>query len=377
MRPSFPASALLLPGLLTACSDGAREDSAAAQAVQSADFEDFDAVVSDFVDEQALEGAVAVVVHRSHGLVHAKGYGTFKQDRVFLAGFASKILSAGVLLALEDAGKLDLDAPIGTYLADWGTDKSNLTLASLLSNSSGLVSLAEEPLYAPYLCQYQETQALSECAETIYTASDQADIRPPDTLFSEGGAQWQLAGGIAEVASGKPWLELIDSIYAVPCGLHSLGYTNPFARATQADGASYPAFFQAESPASHGTPNPSIEGGAYLTADDYAAVLLMHLRGGVCGQARVLSEAAVARMQEDRIAQVYQGTAGDENSGYGLGWWVDRGQEGVFYDPGAYGSMAWLDTRRGYGAFLALEATSEDGRALTRRVKPVLDGLFD
>ena len=38
----------------------------------------------------------------------------------------------------------------------------------------------------------------------------------------------QIAGAVAEIASGKSWAELIDEIYVEPCDLRSLGYTNPW-----------------------------------------------------------------------------------------------------------------------------------------------------
>ncbi len=56
------------------------------------------------------------------------------------------------------------------------------------------------------------------------------------------------------------------------------------------------------------TDNPNIEGGGYANVSDYGKLLLMHLRCGLCGEERVLSEDAVARMQEDRLAE-YGGTS--------------------------------------------------------------------
>jgi hypothetical protein len=92
----------------------------------------------------------------------------------------------------------------------------------------------------------------------------------------------------------------------------------------------------------------------------------------------VLSEAAVARMQADRIMMVYNGsTTSATLQGYGMGWWVDRMNPGVVVDPGAYGAIAWLDNKREYGAFIVLEATSALGSELLGKAKPALDGIFD
>jgi len=125
-----------------------------------------------------------------------------------------------------------------------------------------------------------------------------------------------------------------------------------------------------------GAGNPSIEGGAYITPEDYGKLLLMHLRGGLCDEQRVLSEASVARMQEDRVA-AYGDTSRPTLQGYGLGWWIDRMNEGVVVDGGAYGATPWLDNQRGYGAIIILEAQSSLGASVYQVAKPELDALFD
>jgi CubicO group peptidase (beta-lactamase class C family) len=316
-----------------------------------------------------------VIVHRDRGSVHLQGYGAFAADRPFLIASSSKILSAGVLMRLADQKKVDLDGPIGAVVgAAWGEGKSALTVAQMLSNSSGLVGLVDEPTYPPYICQYVPSGTLSACGRMIYAAADADRIVPPDTRFRYGGGQWQLAGGVAEVASGKSWEQLLRETYVEPCGAASLGYTNPFSRA---NASAYPDFFMANVANLDRTENPNMEGGAYINVGDYGKILLMHLRGGLCGDTRVLSEAAVARMQQDRIGPAYGGVTQDPTlPGYGLGWWVDRTSP-VVADPGAWGSIPWIDNARGYAVFVAVEGTSRQGALLRLQTKPILDGIFD
>jgi CubicO group peptidase (beta-lactamase class C family) len=259
----------------------------------------------------------------------------------------------------------------------------------MVSNSSGLVGLVDNPLYGPYLCQYLQAGTLTDCGKAIYTADDSADRVPPDTEFHYGGGQWQLAGAIAEFVSGKPWADLVRETYVQPCNT-TLGYANQYQQAFASGGdggsvgaaLSYPSFFSGDPNNLAPTQNPSIEGGAYGTAEDYGKILLMHLRGGRCDDTRVLSEDAVARMQIDRILS-YGGTtslagmsAGDF-AGYGLGWWVDRVNAGIFADPGAYGAMPWLDLPRHYAAIIMLEADTGLGTQLYSVVKPLADAAFD
>jgi len=366
----------------------------APSACASIDFRPFDDAVTAFLADSGLPGASAVVVHRSCGLVHQRGYGGYDADRVYLVGSASKVVTVGVLMRLVDEGRLDLDAPIGPTLAAWEPGgKPELEAAQLLSNSSGLVGLVDNPLYRPYACQYREAGTLAECARAIYTADDSATRAPPDTAFHYGGGQWQLAGGIAEVVAGKPWAALVAETYGDACGLApaTFGYTNQFAQAALAGAGlggalDYPTFFKGDVATLPATDNPSVEGGLFTTASDYGKILLMHLRGGVCDGGRVLSEAAVLRMRRDRILEVYGGsTAGQTGrtngggalEGYGLGWWVDRAHPGVFADPGLYGAFPWIDVGRQYGALVAIESDGDVGARLWATVKPLLDAAFD
>jgi CubicO group peptidase (beta-lactamase class C family) len=353
--------------------DGGTSDSGTSEPA-ALDFAALDTVIDSFLQDKMLAGATAVVVDKTRGNVHERGYGSFDKARISLIASTSKVLSVGILMALSDAKKLDIDSPISGYLSSWGMYKSNLTTAMLVSNSSGLVSLTANPYYAPYICQYTESGTLSACAQMIYTAMDDADRKPPDTAFSYGGGPWQLSGGIAEVVSGKKWTELVKDTYVTPCGTDSLGYTNQFG----ASGTTYPTNFNGVVDNLPKTENPSIEGGAYIAAGDYGKILLMHLRGGMCDDKRVLSEAAVARMQADRIKMAYNGsTTSDTLQGYGMGWWVDRANPGVVVDPGAYGAIAWLDNTREYAAYIAIEATSALGSELLAKARPAVEGIFD
>ncbi|HTV24636.1 MAG TPA: serine hydrolase domain-containing protein [Polyangiaceae bacterium] len=371
-----PCRAFALGALLgLGCGDDTPPNTTRATA-SDLDFGELDQVVDDFIQERGLEGASLAIVQRERGIVKVSGYGAFAPDRVFLIASASKILSAGVLARLADEGLLDLDAPLGDAVgAAWGDGKSTLRVAQLLSNSSGMPGLFDAPAYPPYLCQFAIRGSLSSCGQALYQANDAERVVPPDTEFHYGGAQWQLAGAVAEQASGRSWRELISDTYVEPCGAQSLGYTNPFAAS---GGRGYPADFEGDPSRLDATDNPNIEGGAYVNVGDYAKVLALHLSAGRCGDAAVLTEASVERMQRDRIADVYGGTTNEPAlAGYGFGWWIDREHTGIVADPGLYGAVPWIDNARRYAAFIALEASSDEGLALWARAKPAIDQVFD
>ncbi len=373
LRP-IPVLLVLLPG----CTPGGGDEPA-----EELDFSAFDEAVEGVLVDLDLAGATAVVVRRDEGVVHHAAFGEFEVDRVSLLASASKMVTAGVLMRLTDQGLLDINEPLGIYLSDWGERPTDLTAAQLLSNSSGLVGLVDDPTYAPYLCQYVPTGTLSECAGAIYTADDGDDIVCPDTAFRYGGGQWQLAGGLAEEVSGLTWAELIQETYVEPCEVTSLGYTNHYFQAfVEGDGTDgafvYPDYVDGDPSTLPQTDNPNVEGGGYGTVLDYGTLLLMHLHDGECGAGRSLSPEAVARMAEDRIGEVYGGsTFASTWPGYGLGWWVSRDEPGVVADGGTYGAIPWLDRERGYGAMIVLESRYEHASVLYDAAKPILDGIFD
>jgi CubicO group peptidase (beta-lactamase class C family) len=215
--------------LLAACSDDADdagpEATAAGRATTTreagSDFSAVGPIVEDFVADHGLEGAGLVVVEREDGVVHEQYWGAFDGNRISLVASSSKMITAGVLLRLHDDGLLDIDAPVAD-VAPWGAGNPEVTPAQLVSNSSGLLGLLPDPAYAPYICQFVPDGSLQDCASAIFTtAADDTDVVAPDTEFRYGGAQWQVAGAVAEIAAGRSWAELVEEIYVRPCGLEA------------------------------------------------------------------------------------------------------------------------------------------------------------
>jgi len=336
------------------------------------DFSAVSPIVQSFVDEHGLNGAGLIVVDRDDGVVHEDYWGEFAADRISLVASSSKMIAGGVLLHLADEGLLDMDAPVADAV-DWGSGNPTITPAQLVSSSSGLVGLLDDPGYPPYVCQFLVAGALQDCAAQIFTTpDDDTDVIAPDTEFRYGGGQWQVAGGLAEAVSGKSWSELIDEIYVAPCDLDTLAFTNPWTqRGLGADGFNYPSLFDGDVTKLVPTDNPNIEGGAYVTTGDYAKLLLMQLRGGMCGDDQVLSQASLDRMHSDRIGEVYGGES-RPGVGYGMGWWVDKAS-GRIDDPGAFGAVPWLDLEDGYGAYLVIESDATTGYILASQLFDPVD----
>ena len=169
--------------------------------------------------------------------------------------------------------------------------------------------------------------------------------------------------------------------YLEPCELENSGFGNQiFQFLDQIHG--YPDGFYGDPKNLVRTENPFMEGGLYTTLDDYGKLLLMHLRGGLCGTTRVHPATTIERMHADRIAQAYEGTTtfplGEVNlEGYGMGWWVDRVNTELTYDPGIYGAFPYVDHARGYAAFSVIEGSTVPGSVLHQAIRPAIEKAID
>ena len=341
------------------------------------DFREAEAALDAIVDRgppfnNRLNGGGLVVVHPDYGIVHESYRGEITPDRVSLLASTSKVISAGVLMHLQDEGLLDIDRPISDYVP-WGRHLPGVTTAQLLSNSSGLPGLAEGYLFNP--CNLLAGVKIEDCAElTAKNPLDDFLSGPPDRKYRYGGPQWQIAGAVAEAVSGKTWNQLVEEIYTDPCDLDVLGYSQPFLGAAPLylsglAGLPYPGGFDGIVSRLPITDNPLIEGGGYTTPRDYAKLLLMFLDDGICGPTRVLSASAIDTMMEDRIGAVYGGTV-SSTEGYGLGWRVDQAT-GDVRDPGLFGAEAWIDQDDNFAGYFVIEAVGKglDSGGLRRAVE--------
>ena len=278
----------------------------------------------------------------SHDTSAAGGTGV---DDVVPIASASKLVSATVLMAMVEAGQLDLDASVADYLegsqVQWPADKYEVTLRTLLSHTSGL---------RPNPCVNDTATTLEACAQAIAAPPL---VTQPGTTFSYGGTSYQLAGYIAEFVSGLSWAELVDLFVAGPADMPTLTF-----------GA---------------TENPRIGGGAVTSANDYMHLLQVHLAEGRYGDQTVLQPSSVAEMQTDHIAGLPVGAspgAQYQLGGYGLAWWIrnDCARPGTpgpeLSDPGLTGFIGIIDPSINQAVVVTMTQGLGAGEALYRQARP-------
>jgi CubicO group peptidase (beta-lactamase class C family) len=359
-------------GLLSAC--GSSSSSSSPEDAEDS-FAAVAAIISTFIEDQAeVDGVGLILVDREQGVIHEEAFGDNEIDSIFAIASVSKISVAAIMMALHDEEHIDIAEPINTYL-DWGDRYPDLTTEHLLSNHSGLPGLMTHGLpYPPHTCMFLPDGNLLDCAEAIYTDTDLDDVVDPNTEYRYGGGQWHLAGAVAEEATGWTWWQMVDELLVQPCDLDVFEFGNPFGPAE----LGYPQF-DGTPESLPGQANPNIEGGAISHIGDMGKLLLMHLNDGLCGDNRVLSEVSAQLMREDRRGPA--GTLEVDGLGAGLGWQItipdDASDPTLFHVPGAFGSVAWIDTERGYGGYITMDADTVAGVTLWSMIRPQIEAILD
>ena len=337
---------------------------------ETPDFSAVDEAFQNFLENSPIFDGISYVVVDADSTLHMAAFGDHTEDTIVMLASTSKVPAVMTLLALEEDPNVDfvMDRPIREILPFDGV-YGDRTPEQLVSNTSGIPGLRQLSLYGPHLCQYSfdETIGFEACGEVLLSVP-LPDSHDAGSIFDYGGSQWQLAGVTASIVANATWNQLVDQYLGTPCGLEVFTFGNMWEDLTQWDGTASSL---------RGQGNPNIEGGAITNLADYATLLQVHLNGGYCGETRVLSESALAEMRIDR-----GGVVAENPVPYGMGWWIRTDMPGIYEDPGAFGSVSFLDIERGFGGYVAIDDyTRTDAEAPTKLVReeiiPLLQSALD
>ncbi len=306
---------------------------------QGQDFSAVDALIEDSLSQ--IGGGAALLVLEDGDVVHRAGYGTFSPDAVRLTASAAKWISGSVIASLLSDGTLTLDDSLAMFFPGLEGDKRRITVRQLFAHTSGIRGSREAE--EAETCISDRSLTLAECADQILAIPLVAE---PGTEFRYGGNSMQVAGRVAEIASGETWDALFTTRIARPLRFRRTEYL--------------------------GDNNPRIAGGMVTTIDEYGALLHMLLDGGIANGQRVLSEDAVAAMLTDqtngaRIVETpfdnydgYPGLPPSDAIGYGIGVWGERiDTDGTFLEAssqGAFGLSPWIDVERRVAGVLLVQS---------------------
>ena len=325
------------------------------------DFSEVDRVLQDSLSVSGgLNRGYALILIKDGMVIYDSAFGNnYSLQRVVPIASATKWLSGSVIMALVDEGLISLDDTVGNWFPEAPAAKREITIRQLFSLTAGF------PGEAAYY--NDRTMTLATAVDSILERVDL--VIPPGSGFLYAGSSMQVAGRIAELATGKPWDTVFAERIARPLGMSSTDY----------EGLGE-------------TDNPQIAGGAQSSALDYARFLRMIASGGRAENGtQVLSEEAVATMladQTDGAPIIYSPYTAYgyidsliPNSRYGIGLWretsaFDTAASPDLTSPGACGFGPWYDPDRNLvGVFSVLSLQQQTAPTYFRIKRLVIEAI--
>lgn len=305
-------------------------------------FESVDKILQDSLTTIAGDGGGAALLLIKDGkVIYSKSFNldgkNFSTETIVPIASATKWISAGVIMALIDQGYLTLDTKLSKYFQAIESPKSEITLRQLFSHTSGIKGNNDGSLDID--CQKGTNVPLDECARQIL---DNELIATPGTAFNYGGNSMQVAGRLAELAtgikmqSGFLWQSLFEQLIKTPLGMKLTRYTLV--------------------PDSY-VNNPRIGGGIYSNAEEYAKFLSMILNKGTYDNKIIIKPGSIIEMLKDQMngASIGYSPYGSLQQllgiKYGIGNWVEA-RDPKTNNPiesssqGAFGFSPWIDQNR-------------------------------
>lgn len=236
---------------------------------------------------------------------------------MFLAS-AGKMFTAVSILQLANAGRIDLDAPLGRYLADYpNREAAKVTIRQLLQHRDGLGDigiLARD--------EGADRSRVRTIDDILELNGDRAPAFEPGSRSDYSNYGFVLLGAIVERVSGRSYYDYVADNVFKPAGMDHAGFPDLDQLADVATG--YTTFYGDEPRLMpnlkvlpwRGTP----AGGGVASANDLLK-FFEALRSGKLLPPRMLQLATT-----------------DEQSGWGLGFLVNPGKYRSFgHGGGSYG----------------------------------------
>jgi CubicO group peptidase (beta-lactamase class C family) len=291
--------------------------------------------IASWIDSRYYDGAGLKIVKDS--VVFLEQYwGDYSDSTALQVASSGKWVAAAVIASIVEDGTLTWNTQVKTYLPEFTDSKGEATLTQLLSHTAGY------PDYQPKGIHPDDYQSLEEAVAHIVNLA--ADTLPGAT-FKYGGLAMQVAGRMAELATGKNWETLFQEKIAQPLGMR-YSYFVPV--------STEPGF------------NPMLAGGFKTCVRDYLLFLEMIAHNGDFRSKRILSKESIRFMESDQIKEarviqpeyVMNARHVTHTSIYGLGLWREEidsaGSATLISSPGWAGAYPWVDRKHDlYGFLLA------------------------
>ena len=384
-RPVWRRYGALLSGLVigTQISVGVAEEQPLATPQSDPTLTRFEAYLDGVMAAQfrdfKLAGMTFALV-QDRALVFAKGYGVASLETgapvdpamtLFRPGSVSKLFTWTAIMQLVEQGRLDLNAPISSYVDQFEIPEAfgePLTMTHVMTHAPGFEDGAAGFLFA------DEPEDLVPLAESL-AAHVPDQIWAPGTFSAYNNWSTALAGLVVANSSGQSFESYVDEHIFQPLGMQQATFEEPL-----------PDHLAAHMAQGYTTEHGGVEpmgfefiknfgpaGALSASAEDMARFIVAHVSEGGSGETRILRPETVALMHSRLFAHDYR-VAGMAHGFYEV---VRNGVRFVGHggDTIAFHSELLINPDTGFGLFVSFN-TPEGARARTAVVDAVLDYFY-
>ena len=287
----------------------------------------------------------SVVYDKGFGVTNVGGDQPVTPQSVFIIYSTTKSFTAVALMQLVEQGKVDLDAPVTTYLpyftmADPGYEQ--ITVRMLASHMSGLIDDTIFQNMPPKSEEPEETGAAIEWF--VRALADDTLTAAPPTEWQYASTNFILLGDIIGKVSGEPY-----DVYVTKHLLEPLGMTHStLDAATIPSGAlvgehSHYRGGRSSRRRRRATAAGSIlqRRGIYSTCEDMTRWMQVHVNRGELDGVRILKAESYDSLWNKEAPTGMDEFFGAWSGGYGLGWSV--GEDGGHFLAGHPGGRRGSD----------------------------------
>jgi len=390
-----PIRAVLAAAILTACTPATRKP----------DTTELDGILRAAVDAKQTPAVVAMAA--TNDSVIYQGAVGVPMDAIFAIASMTKPVTSVAVMQLVEAGKVQLDEPVHTYLPELRTiqvldggalraPKSPPTVRHLLSHMSGFAYEFFNPAIAEQVKAGKVASAFKPTDEFL---------RAP--LVFDPGTRWEYGistdwlGKLVEAVSGQTLDQYFRASIFEPLGMSETYFIVPPDKAgrlapqyaKQPDGSFVVVPRETQPPPTFFSGG----GGLYSTASDYLRFERALLAGGELDGRRILKAETVALMGQDQLGTVTMPPFATLNpqvvasnvalpgnvDGFGLGFALNRRPVeagrgvGTMSWAGIFNTYFWIDREKGvcgvvltqwlpFGSADATELVEDFARAVYR-----------
>jgi CubicO group peptidase (beta-lactamase class C family) len=313
-------------------------------------------------------------------LVLSRGYGEASLETaepvdpaktLFRPGSVSKLFTWTAVMQLVEQGKIDLNAPVSTYVHQFELPNAfgqPLTMTHIMTHAPGLEDGAAGFLFA------DEEEDLVPLADSL-AAHIPEQIWEPGTYSAYSNWSTALAGLVVANISGMSFESYVDEHIFKPLGMAQATFDEPLpARLADDMAQGYQSKHNGIEPAGFEfIKNFGPAGALSASAEDMARFIVAHVQDGAFGEERIL-QADTARLMHARLFAHDPRVAGMAHGFYEI---RRNGERFVGHggDTIAFHSQLVIQPETDFGFFLSFN-TPDGARARAAVVDAVIDYFY-